>query len=106
MKINHQVAVAAITPFTRENHHTRKPLVESFVAITMQAEDGQAFITFTREESQFASSVKVGDTFKLGGKFKREQTHNGVYGIVVTNATINKVAPPIRVSKRTMRVRE
>ena len=106
MKINHQVAVASITTFHRENHHTRRPIIETFVAITMQAEDGQAFITFSRNHSEFASSVKVGDSFRLGGKFKREQTYNGVYGIVVTNCTINKSEPVRKVNKRSIRVLE
>lgn len=106
MKINHQVAVASITRFERENHHTRKPLVESFVAITMQAEDGLTFVTFTRERAEFAQAVNVGDSFRLGGKFKREQVYNGVYAIVVTNATINKVEKLPKLNKRAMRVRE
>ena len=106
MKINHQVNVIAITAFTRVNHHTAKPLTEYFAAVTMQTDDGQTFITFTRESSAFVRAVSVGNRFRLGGKFKREQSYNGHYGIVVTNATVNKVAKPIVVSKRTLRVRQ
>lgn len=106
MNINHQVNVVAVTPFERINTHTVRPFTEYFVAITMQTEDGQAFVTFTRERSEFASSVKVGDRFRLGGKFKREQVYNNVYAIVVTHATINKVIPQKGYSKRSLRVRE
>lgn len=106
MKINHQVNVISITPFERVNTHTVRPFTEYFVTITMQADDGQTFVTFTRKDSQFASMVECGQRFRLGGKFKRDQIHNGQYGIVVTNCTINKVQPVRKLNTRTLRIRE
>jgi hypothetical protein len=104
MKIQNQVNVLSITQFERINTHLHNPRPEAFVAITMQADDGQAFVTFTRASAKFAEMVSVGDRFRLGGKFKREQTHNGIYAIVVTNATVNRVEPIRKVNKRTLRV--
>ena len=68
--INAGVKVEAITFFVRHNEHSKRD--EMFVCITMLSV-GAIYVTFTRYDTEFAKSVKVGDVFVVSGKFKREQ---------------------------------
>lgn len=64
-----QVTVTSVTEFARENVHFisrfGEPIWEKFVAISMETEDGRLLKNFTKFNSEFAVSVKVGDSFVL-----------------------------------------
>jgi hypothetical protein len=83
------VTVSHITPFDRVNTHVKLEWPEHFVAISLVDKDGNYYKTFTRVTSQFAQSVKLGDSIQVTGKVKREQTHTDVdYPLFARNEVV------------------
>lgn len=99
------VTVKSITHFTRENHHTRKTIVENFVCVTMLNPMGKCFVTYTRASSEFARSIVEGESFDLSGKFKEDRSYDGMRQTVVTHCKKNFAPAPKKENKRTAKVK-
>lgn len=72
-RINVNVTVTDITEFARENFHIPSRyddggIWEKFVCVTMRAEDGRLFKNFSKFNREFASSVRVGQSFTLSAQ--------------------------------------
>lgn len=71
------VEVIGRVEFERINEHTRKPIVETFVAITMRTNEG-LFVNYTRVDTKFAQSTPLGDKFMVSGQLV--EFRNDEYG--------------------------
>lgn len=77
--MNINVRLESITPFTRVNHHTHKPIEEAFFAITLRGEDGTLYVNYTRQDTAFAIYCRchcaLGQILKVGftkGEFRND----------------------------------
>jgi len=101
--IHAHVTVKSVTHFMRMNEHYHTPREEGFVCVTMLTPEGGCYVTFTRDDTLFATSVAESDAFLLGGKFKRTQVYEGQESTVLTNCVKGGYAPKktdVRVAAR------
>ena len=77
---NKTLTLVDLTAFDRVNHHTPKPIVEPFFAITLRDADGNLYVNYTRQDTAFAiycrCQANIGDTFEVGfqlGEFRDDE---------------------------------
>lgn len=101
--ITRNVEIFSVTQFERENKHIRLQWPERFVAITMLADNGDIFVTFTRKHAKFADNVKVGDKLTVTGRVKRTQEH-GEFNDTQTVLTNCVIGVPLYIQREQERL--